>query len=88
MKLGWLPVNCHRLVRAEQYCHWLITNTLLLTGLANLKALNDVVLWQKLEYDFEFHALTFNTDYPSVITSTGRSLFSVSTMRISYYNVN
>jgi hypothetical protein len=50
-------------------------------GLANLKALHDVVLWQKLEYDFEFHTLTFNTDYPCLITSTGRSLFSVSNIR-------
>jgi hypothetical protein len=67
-----LPSGTHLVVDEAQLAAGQLTQI----GLANLKALHDVVLWQKLEYDFEFHTLTFNTDYPCLITSTGRSLFS------------
>eukprot|EP00002_Diphylleia_rotans_P039606 TRINITY_DN9219_c0_g1_i1.p1 TRINITY_DN9219_c0_g1~~TRINITY_DN9219_c0_g1_i1.p1 ORF type:complete len:585 (-),score=115.65 TRINITY_DN9219_c0_g1_i1:48-1802(-) len=43
-------------------------------GVANYKALQELSLWQKVDYNFQYHSLSFYTDIPMVIVSTGKSL--------------
>jgi len=43
-------------------------------GTKNLKALNDLIVWQAIEYDFQYHPLKFNVDIPVVLISTTKSL--------------
>lgn len=47
------------------------------TGVLNIRALNDVVCWQKLEYDFTYHKQEFFVDYPILVMSEGKSVFEV-----------
>lgn len=44
------------------------------TGLKNLTALGNLITWQKLEYDFKFQAMEYETDIPCLIMSEGRSM--------------
>jgi hypothetical protein len=56
-------------------------------GVRNLRALNDVLTWQKLSYDFTYHQIDFQMDSPSAILSCGKSLFTVRTdMSLNAYN--
>lgn len=43
-------------------------------GVANMAALGDVVSWQKLDYDFEFHRQPFHSDIAVLVLSEGKSL--------------
>jgi len=43
-------------------------------GVGNLTALGNVITWQKLEYNFQFHKLEYETDIPVLIMSEGKSL--------------
>eukprot|EP01126_Amoeba_proteus_P041637 TRINITY_DN4486_c0_g1_i14.p1 TRINITY_DN4486_c0_g1~~TRINITY_DN4486_c0_g1_i14.p1 ORF type:complete len:402 (+),score=70.58 TRINITY_DN4486_c0_g1_i14:517-1722(+) len=45
-------------------------------GLMKLKAVDELVRWQKVDYDFEYHVTEFHTSFPIIILSVGRSLFS------------
>ncbi len=49
------------------------TGKLEVKGVENLKALSSISVWQKLFYDFQFSQIEFQTDYPVVIFSVGRS---------------
>ena len=44
------------------------------SGVKNLTALGTLITWQKVEYNFDFHNLDFNTDVPCLIMSEGRSI--------------
>ncbi|CAD5113055.1 DgyrCDS2251 [Dimorphilus gyrociliatus] len=44
-------------------------------GVQNTRSLNDVVCWQKLEYDFTYHKQEFFTDFPVLVFSEGKSVF-------------
>ncbi|XP_005093986.1 mini-chromosome maintenance complex-binding protein [Aplysia californica] len=44
------------------------------TGVMNVKALADVINWQKVDYDFEFHPIPVYTDVNVLILSEGESL--------------
>jgi len=46
-------------------------------GVANMAALGNVISWQKLEYDFEFHRQPFDTDIAVLVLSEGKSLLKV-----------
>jgi predicted nuclease of restriction endonuclease-like RecB superfamily len=46
-------------------------------GTRHLKALNEMMLWQKVDYDFEYHPVTFHVDVPTFVISAGKSLFTV-----------
>lgn len=50
------------------------------TGVLNVRAINDIINWQKLEYDFTFHKQEFPTDYPVLVLSEGKSVFQVKKM--------
>jgi hypothetical protein len=43
-------------------------------GVANITALGDVVSWQKLDYDFEFHRQPFPTNINVLVMSEGKSI--------------
>jgi len=43
-------------------------------GLKNLTALGNLITWQKLEYDFKFQAMEYETDIPCLVMSEGRSM--------------
>jgi len=43
-------------------------------GLKNLTALGNLITWQKLEYDFQFQSMEYETDIPCLIMSEGRSM--------------
>lgn len=47
-------------------------------GLINLHGLNDIIKWQKLNYDFEFHAHEFFTNIRILILSHTKSILAVS----------
>ena len=44
------------------------------TGLRNLTTLGNLITWQRLEYDFQFQTLEYDTDLPCLVMSEGRSL--------------
>ena len=53
------------------------------TGLQNLTALGNVVRWQKVEYDFEFHKQDFECNIPVLVLSEGKSLLQVSSSEMN-----
>lgn len=46
-------------------------------GVANLTALGNVIQWQKLGYDFQFHTTEFECDLPVLVLSEGKSILKV-----------
>ncbi|KJE94551.1 hypothetical protein CAOG_05183 [Capsaspora owczarzaki ATCC 30864] len=44
-------------------------------GTENCNTISNLLQWQSLEYDFEYHNITFNTDLQVLITSSGKSMF-------------
>jgi hypothetical protein len=42
-----------------------------------MKIINNLLLFQKVEYDFQYHQIDFPTDIATIILSHGKSLFSV-----------
>ena len=36
-------------------------------GVQNLKALGNIIQWQKLDYDFQFHTTEIHTDLVSIL---------------------
>ena len=46
-------------------------------GVNNLKALGELIKWQKLHYDFSFHSLEMETDVTVFVLSQGRSMLPV-----------
>jgi hypothetical protein len=47
-------------------------------GVFNLHALNDIIKWQKLNYDFGFHPFEFQTNIRLLVLSESKSLLNVS----------
>ena len=43
-------------------------------GVKNLTSLGNLITWQKLEYDFEFQKMEYETDVPCLVMSEGRSM--------------
>ncbi|XP_039599629.1 mini-chromosome maintenance complex-binding protein isoform X2 [Polypterus senegalus] len=44
------------------------------TGVQNLAALGNLIMWQKVDYDFNYHRMEFPCNINVLITSEGRSL--------------
>lgn len=44
-------------------------------GLRNVTAIGNVISWQKLEYDFNYHRIEFETDIAALVVSEGRTMF-------------
>ena len=49
-----------------------------LAGVKNVTALGNVIQWQKVTYDFEYHTQDFTTDVPVLVLSEGMSFLPVS----------
>ena len=43
-------------------------------GIRNLTALGNLITWQKVDYDFKFQSVEFNTDVSCLVLSEGRSM--------------
>ena len=54
-------------------------------GVKNITALGNVVQWQKVDYDFQFHKQEFKCDIPVLILSEGRSLVQVDCCHFKNY---
>ncbi|GAM18325.1 hypothetical protein SAMD00019534_015000 [Acytostelium subglobosum LB1] len=65
-----LPKNTHLIV--NETC--LAEGQLYKQGVRNLSALKDIVLNQKVEYDFKYHPIEVDTDIQMLILSHGKSL--------------
>ena len=44
------------------------------TGVRNLTSLGNLITWQKLEYDFQFQKMEYDTDVGVLVMSEGRSM--------------
>jgi len=49
---------------------------LLSDGVRNVTALGNISMWQKIEYDFNFHSVEFLTDIPVLILSERKSMIA------------
>lgn len=46
-------------------------------GVRNIATLRDLVKWQQLKYDFEYHSMDVDVDVPVIVVSQGKSLLQV-----------
>ena len=44
-------------------------------GVKNVTAIGNLISWQKLEYNFNYHHIEFESDVPCLVISEGRSMF-------------
>lgn len=49
----------------------------LFPGVANMTALGNMISWQRLEYDFNFHKQDFHTNILTLVLSEGKSILKV-----------
>lgn len=56
----------------------LTTGALSVTGKENYKALSDLLMFQKLTYDFKYYSMEYETDIPILIFSDVKSFIPVS----------
>ena len=54
------------------------SGTLTATGRENYQALSDLLMFQKLKYDFQFYTIEYETDIPILIFSDVKSFVPVS----------
>lgn len=86
-KLSFFPKKDHHanrlisgLLQLSKHTHLILDETkmnqgqLTPEGLNNLKALGNLITWQKVDYDFSFHQLPFESDCPCLILSEGRTM--------------
>lgn len=52
-------------------------------GVRNITALGNLITWQKVDYDFNYHQMEFSCNINVLITSEGRSLLPVRTSGLS-----
>lgn len=55
-------------------------------GVRNVTALGNLISWQKVDYDFNYHQMEFPCNINVLITSEGRSLLPVSGKRDEAYS--
>ena len=48
-----------------------------LTGVTNMTAIGNVISWQKVDYDFNFHQQEFTTNIVALVLSEGKSILKV-----------
>lgn len=56
-------------------------------GVRNITALGNLISWQKVDYDFNYHQMEFPCNINVLITSEGRSLLPVRTSGLSLFSV-
>lgn len=55
----------------------LTAGELTVTGKENYKALSDLLMFQKLKYDFKYYTMDYETDIPMLIFSDVKSFIPV-----------
>ena len=48
------------------------------SGVMNLAALGNLISWQKVDYDFNYHKAEFHTNIGVLVMSEGKSILPVS----------
>jgi len=80
-----LPAHTHLIVDETS----LTAGQLDANGVGNLTALGNMINWQKLDYDFQFHQLENHTDVPVIILSEGKSMITCDAeVRLNSTNTN
>lgn len=80
-----LPSNTHLIVDETA----LTAGQLDANGVGNLTALGNMINWQKLTYDFQYHQLENNTNVPVIILSEGKSMIKCDAqVRLNSTNTN
>lgn len=70
------------LLQLSKHTHLLVDETALTSGqldskgVHNLTALGNVINWQKIDYDFQYHQIEQHTNLPVFILSEGKSMIS------------
>lgn len=54
-------------------------------GVQNITALGNLISWQKVDYDFNYHQMEFPCNINVLIASEGRSLLPVRTSGLSIF---
>lgn len=54
-------------------------------GVRNITALGNLISWQKVDYDFNYHQMEFPCNINVLIMSEGRSLLPVRTAHLSVF---
>lgn len=54
------------------------------TGVGNIAALGNMIMTQKVEYDFKYYKMEFDSDVGVLILSEGKSLLPVSMFLFCY----
>jgi hypothetical protein len=49
----------------------------IITGVSNMTALGNVISWQKVDYDFNFHKQEFPANIVTLVLSEGKSILKV-----------
>ncbi|CAL4089600.1 unnamed protein product, partial [Meganyctiphanes norvegica] len=91
--------NSNRLVsgllQLPEHTHLVVDETALTAGqldangVGNLTALGNMINWQKLSYDFQFHQLENTTNVPVIILSEGKSMVKCDAeVRLNSTNTN
>ena len=55
-----------------------------ISGVKNVTALGNLIRWQKVEYDFNFHKQDFPCNVSALILSEGKSMLPVSVIKHFY----
>lgn len=73
---GILQLSAHTHLVLDETC--LEPGQLDSNGVHNVAALGTLISQQKVDYDFQFYKLEFQTDIPVLVLSEGKSLLPVS----------
>ncbi|XP_050694533.1 mini-chromosome maintenance complex-binding protein-like [Eriocheir sinensis] len=65
-----LPQHTHLLLDETQLSEGQVDRA----GMANLTAIGNVITWQKVDYDFQFHTIEQLTNVPVLVMSEGKSM--------------
>lgn len=69
-------------LQLPQHLHLVLDETRLTAGqldtqgVHNVTALGNLITWQKVDYDFQFHKIEQQTNVPVLILSEGRSMIT------------
>lgn len=78
---GILQLSAHTHLVLDETC--LAPGQLDSNGVHNVAALGTLISQQKVDYDFQFYKLGFQTDIPVLVLSEGKSMLPVSLQHIS-----
>lgn len=90
-KDGLVPVTSFECPNSAAPCSLSLSNNIAMplhlprsvfpVGVQNITALGNLITWQKVDYDFNYHRMEFPCNINVLITSEGRSLLPVWTKK-------